>query len=172
MRFCKKPLRFVVEGVGHVRHAAALRCLGQFTPSQLFLDRVRPLNDEPMVHGACRARPDAAHAVVTAFRVDNVVPLVADRLGGAAETRTYCTGCRFPGRSDVAEMASASLCLSPCEIHSPASSPFLGCPRQGLRFHAPAALTAEPLPPVPRWAPGWAPLEPRSDGQAEGPLWI
>src|SRR3954453_19034806 len=37
-----------------------------------------------MVHGACRARPDAAHAVVTAFRVDNVVPLVADRLGGAA----------------------------------------------------------------------------------------
>src|SRR5215208_6859789 len=99
-----------------------------------------------MVHCACRARPDAAHAVTAAFRVDNVVPLVADRLGGAARLARIAPDAGF--RVDQM-LPKRRLLLCAClhnQLHSSASSPaFLGWPRQGMRFDARAMPTAGPL---------------------------
>ena len=57
---------------------------GQFAPGQLLGDRIRPFDEEPVVHGARRAGTDAPHAVVADRGIDDVVALVTDRLGRAA----------------------------------------------------------------------------------------
>ena len=84
VRFLDELLGLVVEGVGHLLHGAALRRLGKPRPGQLFRHRVRPLDNKPVVYCPGRARADAPQAAVADVRIDHVVPLVADRLGGAA----------------------------------------------------------------------------------------
>src|SRR3954453_19745628 len=83
MRLVEQPLRLVVEGVGHVLRAAQRRPR-QLGPGELFLNRIRALDGEPMVDGPSRAGADAAQAGVAERRIDDVVPLVADRLRGTA----------------------------------------------------------------------------------------
>src|SRR4051812_50137389 len=103
-----------------------------------------------MVHGACRTRPDAAHAVIAAFRVDNVVTLVADRLGGAARLARIAPDAGFR----VDQMLPKRRLLLCCCLHVSSTAPRVRPPPSAglLRacgFNPPPPPSPRPLPPHP-----------------------